>query len=123
MRGVGVGLATVLAGVGLAGFVGASALEDGTRALARGDATAAEASARRAERWRPWSSDASLTRGQALLALGDQSAARRAFRRAAKRDPNDYRAWLALAGLSEGDAASAALLRAAALNPIAVRTP
>lgn len=123
MRGVGVGVATVIAAVGLAGFVGASALEDGTRALARGDNTAAEASARRAELWRPWSSDASLTRGQALLALGDRSAARRAFRRAAKRDPNDYRAWLALAGLSEGEAASAALLRAAALNPIAVRTP
>lgn len=120
-RGAAVAVGAVAAALALAGFVGASAMEDASRALARGDAYAAERSARRAERWQPWSAEPVLTRGRASLALGDRVAAQILFARAARRDPNDYRAWLALAAVAEGDIARSAVLRARELNPRAVR--
>lgn len=107
--------------VGLVGFLGASALEDANRSLARGDAVAATREARSAERWQPWSAEPSLLRGRAALAVGDRDAARRLFTRAAAWEPNDYRMWLALAAATDGAAADAAVLRARDLNPRAVR--
>jgi O-antigen ligase len=120
-RGAAVALGGLASALALAGLVGASALEDATRALARGDPAAAEHAAERAERWQPWSVEPLLTRGQAVLSLGDRATARALFARATQRDPKDYRAWLALAAVSEGDAATAAVLRAQKLNPKAVR--
>jgi hypothetical protein len=119
-------VAVALCGLGVAasvgGFVGASALEDANRSLARGDPARAAHEALRAERWQPWSAAPVLVRGTAFLELGDRDAARRLFTRAAARDPNDYRTWLALAAVSEGDAARVAVLRAGELNPRAVRS-
>ena len=120
-RTVALSLCALGAAVALAGFVGASALEDASRSLARGDPARAAHAAQRAERWQPWSAEPLLVQGRALLALGDRDTARRLFTRAAARDPNDYRTWLALAAVSEGEAADVAVLRAADLNPRAVR--
>ncbi len=120
-RGSAVALGSLAAAAALAGLVGASVLEDASRALARGDPAAAERAARQAERWQPWAAEPSLARGQALLSLGDRTAARASFARAAERDSNDYRAWLALAAVSDGNAAQVAVLRARELNPRAVR--
>ena len=53
--------------------------------------------------------------------LGDRRVAGVLFARAAAREPNDYRAWLALAAVTRGDVAEAAVLRARGLNPHAVR--
>jgi hypothetical protein len=120
-RSVAVVLGVLVAGASFAGLVGASAMEDATRALARRDPAAAERAARRAERWQPWSVEPLLTRGQALLSLGRSGAARAVFARATGRDPNDYRAWLAFAAVTDGDTARAAVLRAQKLNPRPVR--
>lgn len=120
-RGGAVALGTVAATLALAGFVGASAMEDASRALTRGDPRAAEHAARRAEHWQPWSVEPLLTEGRAALSLGDRAAARVLFARAAGRDSNDYRVWLALAAVTEGDTARSAVLRARELNPKAVR--
>jgi O-antigen ligase len=120
-RGSALALGSLAAAAALAGFVGASALEDASRSLARRDPAAAERAARRAERWQPWAIEPLLARGQAFVLLGDRSGARALFARAAEHEPNDYRAWLALAAVSDGDAAQAAVSRARELNPRAVR--
>jgi hypothetical protein len=114
------GLCALVAVVALAGFVGAASLEHAERSLARGDVVAAERAARRAEEWQPWAVEPLLVRGRANVALGEARAARAAFTRAAARDPNDYRAWLALAAVSSGEAAAVAVERARELNPRAV---
>jgi O-Antigen ligase len=106
--------------VALAGFVGATALEQADRSLARGDNLGAERAARRAERWQPWSVEPLLLRGHVRVALGDRTAARATFARAAARDRNDYRTWLALAAVSVGEPADVAVGRARDLNPRAV---
>ena len=120
-RGVAVAAGAIAATLALAGFLGATAMEDASRALARGDLSAADAAARRATRWQPWSADPLLVRGRARLSMGDRAAARGLFARAAGRDPNDYRVWLALAAVTEGEVARAAVVRARELNPRAVR--
>ena len=120
-RGVAVAAGAIAATLALAGFLGSAAMEDASRAFARGDVSAADAAAKRAERWQPWSADPLLVRGRARLSMGDRAAARGLFVRAAGRDPNDYRVWLALAAVTEGDVAQAAVIRARGLNPRAVR--
>ena len=120
-RGAAVTLGGLAAAAAFAGLLGASAMEDATRAFARGDATAAARAAARAERWQPWSVEPLLLRGQAMLSLGRSGQARSLFARATGREPHDYRAWLALAAVTDTDTARAALLRARELNPRAVR--
>jgi O-antigen ligase len=115
------GLFVLVAAVALAGFVAATSLEHAERALAGRDVVAAERAARGAERWQPWAVEPLLVRGRAQAALGDPRAARAAFTRAVARDPNDYRAWLALATVSSGEAAAVAVERARELNPRAVQ--
>ena len=122
-RTAGVASSALAAVVALTCFVGASSLETASRALARGDPATATRAARRAERLQPWSAEASLVLGQAELLHGDRAAAHLAFAHAAERDPRDYRTWLALASVTEGDAALAAVLRARRLNPLAIREP
>ena len=90
-------------------------------ALARGDVLGAERAARRAERWQPWSVEPVLVSGRAHAARGERRAALAAFMRAAARDPNDYRAWLALATVSSGEAVDVAVSRARKLNPRSIQ--
>ena len=120
-RRVAVALAVTVAAVAAVGLLGASALEDANRSLARGDAAAAVRDAERAARWQPWSAEPLLVGGQARLLLGDRSGAGARFARAAAREPNDRRTWLALAAVTDGEVARAALRRARALDPRAVR--
>ncbi len=120
-RRVAVALAVTVAAVAAVGLLGASALEDANRSLARGDAAAAAREAERAARWQPWSAEPLLVGGQARLLLGDRSGAGARFARAAAREPSDHRTWLALAAVTDGEVARAALRRARALDPRAVR--
>jgi O-Antigen ligase len=115
------GVVVLVAALALAGFVGATSLEHAERALTRGDLVGAEAAARGAERWQPWAVEPLLMRGRAQAALGEARAARASFTKAVARDPNDYRAWLALATVSSGQAVDVAVTRARELNPRAVQ--
>ena len=61
-----------------------------------------------------------LQQARAAIKRGDQDEARRLLERAVRISPNDYRAWLWLAGVTPSAQASAAYLeRAAALIRIA----
>ena len=98
-------------------LIGNSALSASADALAGSDWSKAEAEARKAARWAPWSSDPWQLLGQIELAQGDEVAARAAFQKAIDRDPNNWELWLALASSSDGRAQARALAEVARLNP------
>jgi len=77
----------------------------------------------RALRFAPYSSDAWQALGDLRRASGDHAGAVRAYRRAVELDPNDWRAWSELAGLSKGEPRRLALAKAARLNPFGGTTP
>jgi O-Antigen ligase/Tetratricopeptide repeat len=71
----------------------------------------------RALRFAPYSSEAWKLLGESRRASGDNTGAVRAYRRAVELDPNDWRAWRELGGLSKGEPRRLALAEAARLNP------
>ena len=117
-RSAGVGVALVVSAFALVGLIGASALDGGWDALARGESAEALEQAEVAERWSPWSSEP-LQLAAAAAALDDDDAAARAYlRRAVDLDPGDWNTWFDLAQVSEGADKRAALARALRLNPL-----
>jgi len=88
----------------------------GSSALRAGDP-------QRALRFAPYSSDAWLALAESRHASGDAAGAVRAYRRAVELDPNDWRAWNELAGVSNGEPRRLALAKAARLNPFGVIAP
>ena len=99
------------------GLIGNSALSASADALAASDWSKAEAEARKAARWSPWSSEPWQLLGQIRLAQGDRTAARAAFGKAIDKEPRDWELWLGLAGSSDGRAQERALAHVARLNP------
>jgi O-antigen ligase len=99
-------------------LVGNNAAESSTRALLSERFGAAEAAARTAARWTPWSPEPWLLLGQAQLQRGDRGAASASFRRALAKDDGDWEAWYGLALASRGAASRRALARALELDPL-----
>ena len=79
--------------------------------------TQAEADARSASHWLPWSTDPWRRLGEAQLAQGRLAAARASFRKGLSKDDGDWSLWLDLARASTGKAQAAALAHASRLNP------
>ena len=98
--------------------VGNSSLAASVDAASRGNYARAEAEARKATRWAPWSFEPWQRLGEAQVAQGDLHAARASFRQAIERDHGNWGLWYELALASEGDARRDALERAARLNPL-----
>ena len=97
-------------------------LGEAAAALDRTETAAAARDARRAERWAPWSTDALERQADAALADGSIRPGPAALSRSAiAKDGGDWELWLGLALASKGDAQTAALDRAAALNPLGDR--
>jgi hypothetical protein len=112
--GAMVGL-TLLAFVGLLG----NALLSASSAAARvGNWTAAEAEARDAMRYAPWSGEPWRRLGEAQLGSSDAAAAQVNFRTAAAKAPHDWTVWFELAIASDGRRRTFALRQAAMLNPL-----
>jgi O-antigen ligase len=103
---------------GLAGYLGARAIEGSAAAFDDGDFARARDSADDAVRFAPWSGHALLARGEAELALASADAARSSFRRAVEKEPNDWYAWYQLALSSDGPERERAIERAHELNPL-----
>jgi tetratricopeptide (TPR) repeat protein len=100
------------------GLMGNLALARAGEAIAAGDYKQAEADARRARQWAPWSAQPWRKLGEAQLAAGADAAARRSFRRALAKDPTDWFLWFDLGGASKGAARRAAVAGALRLNPL-----
>ena len=107
-----------LTGFVIVAFVGNSAADSSTRALLSARYAAAEADARTAIRWTPWSPDSWFLLGQAQLERGERSAARASFQRAIGKDHGNWEFWYSLALASDGAARRRALDHALRLNPI-----
>jgi hypothetical protein len=109
-----IALMAVLALVGLRGNVAAAASQ---RAASTHHWAAAESQARTAVSWEPWSADARVELGLALLGESRTAEARAAFQAAIARDSRNWQAWLDLARASSGGARQTALAHAKQLDP------
>jgi hypothetical protein len=109
-----VALLAVLALVGLRGNAAAAASQ---RAASTHHWAAAESDARTAVAWAPWSAEARVALGLALLGEGRDAAARDAFQAAIARDSTSWQAWLDLARTSQGAQRARALAMAERLDP------
>ena len=118
LRIAGLTAAAALCAFAFAGLVGNTALSDGQSAASSGRWAKAEAKARTAKRWLPWSSDPWQLAGEAQLARGRAGAARHTFMVAIRKDPNDWELRADLALASRGSARRRAALRALQLNPL-----
>jgi Tfp pilus assembly protein PilF len=109
-----IALVAVAALIGLRGNVAAAASQ---RAASTHHWVTAESEARTAVKWEPWSADARVELGLALLGEGRTAAARAAFQAAVARDSRSWQAWLDLARASSGQARQRALVHARQLDP------
>jgi hypothetical protein len=111
-------VALATAALSVLGFVGNRASAESERAAGAADWELAEAEARTAIRWAPWSAQGWQALGEAQLQQADFAEARRSFRRAIAKDPEDWNLWLNLAYSSTGAEQRRAAERALALNPL-----
>jgi O-Antigen ligase len=119
-RGVRAGILVaiaVLAVCALVGLRGNAAAAASQRAASVDHWVAAEGDARTAVAWEPWSADARIALGVALLGEGRDADARSALRAAVQRDSRSWVAWYDLARASTGTARQNALAHARRLNP------
>jgi hypothetical protein len=100
------------------GLVGNSALQASANATQVLQLDRAEAQARKATRWMPWSSAPWQQLGEAQLYRGEKAAARHSLRRAVAKDPQNWELWYTLALVSSGEGQQRALKVAAELNPL-----
>jgi O-antigen ligase len=117
-RALGLALVAVLCAVTLGGFVGNRAAASAADALDASHLSTAEAEAKRAHRWQPWSGEPWRLLGEAQLQAGSVEQARASFLRGIAKDEGDWELWLDLALASRGTERQDALARAAALNPL-----
>lgn len=78
----------------------------------------AEAQARKAGRWAPWSTDPLRASADAALLRGRRGRAATVYRRAINREPGDWSLWFGLARATAGRQQRTALRQAARLNPL-----
>ena len=110
-------VACSLSTFGFVALVGHSALAEAAGAVGH-DMPKAEAEARKATRWAPWSAEPWRVLAEAQLAAGNAAGARRSLRKAIEKEPRDWTLWYALALASEErPAIREALDQAAMLNP------
>jgi O-antigen ligase len=123
-RSTGIGMRTLLVGVTLAavayslvGLMANTAASESSKAASAGNWDRAEAKAREAIRWAPWSSHGWQALGEAQVQQLKLSQARHSFHEALSKDPGDWSVWLELAFASSGRQRREAVQRAAVLNP------
>jgi O-antigen ligase len=121
LRAVAVALLLVASAFSVVTFVGNRAGAAAVKALRLGATERAEADARRAARWAPWSAHPLRTLAEAQLLQGERAAATTTIRKALAKEDRDWRLWLTLAIAADGSERRHALERAEALNPLAPR--
>jgi O-antigen ligase len=116
-RGAAVGAALAVSVFAAVGVVGNRATVEAERALAAGKLARAEADARRAAAWSPWSPDPLRVRGRVQLLRGDRRGTARTLHAALAKQALDWRLWLDLATVTTGAERERALAEARRLNP------
>jgi cytochrome c-type biogenesis protein CcmH/NrfG len=112
-------VATVaLAAAACVGLVGTQALAASEDAQDNGQLAKAEAKARTAARWSPWSAAGWERLAEVRFAQNDLNGARAALLEALERDPADWALWYDLGVASEGRERLHAYREAARLNPL-----
>jgi hypothetical protein len=111
----------VLLAAGLVAHAGNRAADASQSALDGANPSKAASAARRARTWMPWAAQPWQLLGEAELEAHQDAGARADLQRAVERDPASWSAWYDLAAASHGAAKSRALVRARALNPLALR--
>jgi tetratricopeptide (TPR) repeat protein len=112
--------AALLVGIGAFAavtLVGNRALDSSASAAAAGNWSKAQAEARTARAWLPWSSEPWRLLGEASFGRGDFDAAARDYRHAISLDPRNWELWFDLGYATSGSESNAAFARAAALDP------
>jgi hypothetical protein len=104
-------VAAALAAAGLLAYAGNARLSAAQDAARRGDFAHAQAEAKAALRWQPYSP-------QPWLVLGDVTHDADAYRHAVALDPADWLLWQRLASVESGRPRRLAEARAAQLNPL-----
>lgn len=117
-RVLGLAAVVVVSLFSVVGLVGNRALADSADALDTRDFAAAEAAARTAARWAPWSAEAHQQLGRAQVGLGLREQGRASLLTAANMNPRDWRIWYDLAIASSGRQRQSAFVKAATLNPL-----
>jgi tetratricopeptide (TPR) repeat protein len=107
-----------IAGIALVVQIGNTTIDAGRAAVNAGSYRRAAADARRATWLAPWSSAPWSLLATVQQHSGDLRDARASLRHAVAKDPNDWRLWYQLAGVSAGPARHAALAEARRLNPL-----
>jgi hypothetical protein len=107
-----------LAVLSFVGLIGNSKLAQSADAANAGDWTKAEAKARDAMRWAPWSLEPEVRVGLARHGRGDLSGAAESFRKVVREDSDSWRYWLNLAIVTRGAEQRRALAEAARRNPL-----
>ncbi len=108
-------LVAALMAFAVVGLIGNGALAASERAE---DRQTAEAEARKAMRWSPWSANAIEQLGEVQFEHGDLNAARQSFRQAIEKNPEDWDLWFDLAVASDGKTLREAVAHASRLNPL-----
>jgi O-antigen ligase/polysaccharide polymerase Wzy-like membrane protein/tetratricopeptide repeat protein len=116
-RAGALGAAALLGAFAFVASVGNGALVASARAVLSGNRAEAEAEARKALRWAPWSAEAWLALGRAQVAQGREAAALTSFQEGVRRDRREWRLWYELAAAYEGADRERALAELARLNP------
>jgi hypothetical protein len=101
----------------LVGAIGNGALARAETANQQHRYASAEANARLAHRWMPWSPKPLLALGESQLQRGDPAAATASLRQAISIDGRDWQAWLDLAASAQGPTRARAIARARSLYP------
>ncbi len=107
----------VLSGFSLVTLIGNTAASASASATTRGDWKAAEAQARRAAVWKPWSAQPWKLLADAKYGEADLAGAAHYYRKAIAKDPRNWEMWFDLGFSLDGRAADAAFAQARKLNP------
>jgi tetratricopeptide (TPR) repeat protein len=116
-RSIMLGAVGVCALFALVALVGNIAISRAQSAVNAGNYAKAASNARRATSWAPWSARAWLLLGQAQAGMGGTRASVKSLRHAVANDPTNYRYWLGLAAVAQGNERVRALEEAFSLNP------
>lgn len=107
----------------IVGLLGYTAASESATALAQGDYKQAEADARQAARWQPWSPRPWQLIAAVRYQRGDLVGAAHYYRLALQRDPDSWELWTDLGFALEGNEANRAFARAYSLNPRSLEIP